>query len=89
MTDPVCPFCVDPNRPPPPARLIETDRFFCPGCRREFAAFPNPHAWSAALVAERPTLLIGDLLRGVPGTVHGEPSDAQQPELEPFNGRKP
>lgn len=56
-----CPFCpADP--PPPDPRLIETDRFVCPQCRREFVAM-SARQYAEAITASRPALLVADLLR--------------------------
>ena len=70
----VCPHCLaDPPQPDP--RLIDTDRFWCPACKREFVAL-SAHDYGAAVAASRPGLLVGDLLRGTPGQITTEPPDA-------------
>jgi hypothetical protein len=70
VTGVTCPRCTDPDHPPPDPRLVTTDTFWCPGCRREFVAY-TPAEYADAIAESRPGVLVGDLLRGVPGRVPG------------------
>lgn len=45
-------------------RLIEAGRFLCPTCGQEFVAF-NTDDYVAALQAERPALLVVEILRRI------------------------